>query len=73
MDIDNILKPIQDALIGLIYDDDSVITDSLLRKTPLTNPVNASGMSLVLAQGYSLGKPFVYVRIDDAPDHAELL
>ncbi|HEX9822196.1 MAG TPA: RusA family crossover junction endodeoxyribonuclease [Methylomirabilota bacterium] len=27
LDADNILEPIQDALIGIVLDDDSVITD----------------------------------------------
>jgi hypothetical protein len=34
IDGDNMLKPIQDALIGLIYSDDKFITDSETRKTP---------------------------------------
>src|SRR5215475_12514528 len=33
LDTDNLVKPIQDALIGLIYDDDRQITDTQLRKT----------------------------------------
>jgi crossover junction endodeoxyribonuclease RusA len=27
VDVDNIVKPIQDALVGLVYDDDVLITD----------------------------------------------
>jgi crossover junction endodeoxyribonuclease RusA len=32
LDIDNILKPIQDALIGVLLEDDSVITDVEIRR-----------------------------------------
>lgn len=32
MDVDNIVKPIQDAIIGLAYIDDNQITDVLVRK-----------------------------------------
>lgn len=27
LDIDNIIKPIQDALVGIVYEDDALITD----------------------------------------------
>jgi Holliday junction resolvase RusA-like endonuclease len=32
MDVDNIVKPIQDAIIGLAYVDDDQVTDILVRK-----------------------------------------
>ena len=35
IDNDNMVKPIQDALIGLIYPDDRWITDTIVRKTSI--------------------------------------
>lgn len=35
MDNDNMVKPIQDALNGLVYEDDHQITDTQVRKTDI--------------------------------------
>ena len=37
VDIDNIVKPIQDALNGLVYIDDDQITDLIVRKRNLSD------------------------------------
>jgi Holliday junction resolvase RusA-like endonuclease len=37
MDVDNIPKPISDALNGLVYIDDEQVTDSIIRKRNLNN------------------------------------
>lgn len=73
LDNDNLLKPIQDALNGLVYEDDRQITDTVVRKTDLNGSFRVRGMSLVLAQGFSRGNEFLYVRIELAPGHEELL
>ncbi len=73
MDNDNLLKPIQDALIGVIYKDDRQITDSVVRKTALGGAFFVRGMSIILAQSFARGREFVYLRIETAPDHRELL
>jgi len=72
LDLDNTIKPIQDALNGLVYDDDRQITDAQLRKTNLDGSFRVRGMSAVLAQAFVGGVEFVHVRIEDAPDHAVL-
>jgi crossover junction endodeoxyribonuclease RusA len=73
MDNDNLLKPIQDALNGLVYEDDRLITDTVVRKTDLNGSFRVRGMSLLLAQGFSRGHEFLYVRIEVAPGHEELI
>ncbi|MEM7126190.1 MAG: RusA family crossover junction endodeoxyribonuclease [Chloroflexota bacterium] len=73
IDNDNMVKPIQDALNGLIYVDDSQITDTYIRKTDLNGRFHVRGMSPVLAQGFCQGEEFIYVRIELAPDHEELI
>lgn len=73
MDNDNMVKPIQDALKEMIYVDDRQITDTQVRKTNLDGEFRVKGMSRVLAEGFCLGQEFIYIRVESAPDHAELL
>lgn len=73
IDNDNLVKPIQDALNGLIYEDDRQITDTIVRKTDLNGSFRVRGMSLVLAEGFCRGNEFLYVRIELAPGHEELI
>lgn len=73
IDNDNLVKPIQDALNGLVYEDDRQITDTYIRKTDLNGSFRVRGMSPVLAEGFCRGNEFLYVRIDLAPDHEELI
>lgn len=72
-DNDNIIKPIQDELNSLVYGDDRQICDTLLRKTDLNGSFRVRGQSSVLFDGFQLNSEFVYIRIEAAPDHAELL
>lgn len=73
MDNDNMVKPIQDALSGLTYVDDRQITDTRVRKTRLDGTFRIRRMSPVIAPGFVRGVAFLYVRIQEAPDHTELL
>ena len=72
IDNNNLVKPIQDALNGLVYVDDRQITDTVVRKTDLNGSFRVRGMSPVLAEGFCGGDEFLYVRIEPAPDHEEL-
>lgn len=67
LDVDNILKPIQDALIGVILEDDSVVTDVELRRRWRGTTFTLKAVSPVLAAGLELGREFVYVSLTDAP------
>ncbi|MGH7335763.1 MAG: RusA family crossover junction endodeoxyribonuclease [Candidatus Rokuibacteriota bacterium] len=67
LDADNILKPIQDALIGVLLEDDSVITDVEIRRRWLRTTFTLKPLSPVLAAGLALGREFVYVALSDAP------
>lgn len=73
MDNDNMIKPIQDALNGLIYVDDRQITDIVVRKTNLNSDFRIRNLSPVLAESLSRGSEFLYIRVEEAPDHRELL
>lgn len=73
MDNDNLVKPIQDALIGLVYADDRQITDTRVRKTDRRGPFIVENLSAILADAFVRNREFIYVRVEDAPDHRELL
>jgi crossover junction endodeoxyribonuclease RusA len=67
LDVDNILKPIQDALVGVVLKDDSVVTDVEIRRRWRGTTFTINSVSPVLAAGLALGKEFVYVMLSDAP------
>lgn len=72
IDNDNMVKPIQDALNGLIYDDDRQITDTYVRKTDINGSFRVRGMSPILAEGFVKGTEFIHIRIEAAPNHEEI-
>jgi crossover junction endodeoxyribonuclease RusA len=72
LDDDNMVKPIRDALNGIVYVDDRQITYSETIQMSIDAPVRARHSSLVLLAGYNIGAPFVYVRIDIAPENLQL-
>jgi crossover junction endodeoxyribonuclease RusA len=69
IDNDNMLKPIQDALIGLVYDDDRRITDTVVRKTSIDLAFVVRGYSLRLLRALARGDEFLHVVIDTATGH----
>ena len=73
MDNDNMLKPIQDALIGIVYRDDRQITDSVVRRTARAGAFRVLNMPSVVADALAWQAEFVYLRIESAPDHREFV
>lgn len=71
-DNDNIVKPIRDALNGLIYVDDYQITDFISRRRNLNGSFRIKGISPALAEGFSQGKEFLHIKVESAPDHRDL-
>jgi crossover junction endodeoxyribonuclease RusA len=71
-DSDNIVKPIRDALNGVIYVDDYQITDFISRRRNLNGSFRIRGISPALAQGFSSGQEFLHIRIEAAPDPKDL-
>jgi len=65
-DIDNIIKPIQDALIGLVYEDDSLIADVDSHRRFLSEPLDLTKLPVLLAEGVSRGEECVYVRVNQS-------
>lgn len=67
LDTDNILKPIQDALVGVLLEDDSIITDVEIRRRWRGTTFTLNEVSPTLAAGLALGREFVYVAVSEAP------
>jgi crossover junction endodeoxyribonuclease RusA len=66
VDTDNIIKPIQDALIGLIYDDDLLITDVDAHRRALSGTFDLTLCPILLVQGITSGIECVYVRVAES-------
>jgi crossover junction endodeoxyribonuclease RusA len=73
LDVDNIIKPIQDALVGLAFPDDSLVTDVISRRRQLRGTFDLSRVSPVLIEGFAYGDEFVYVHVSDAPPQEQLI
>jgi crossover junction endodeoxyribonuclease RusA len=73
LDNDNFIKPIQDALIGLVYLDDSQVTDNFIRRTDIRGAFYIPDETALVARAIRQGDEFVYVRVENAPDHRRLL
>jgi Holliday junction resolvase RusA-like endonuclease len=73
LDNDNMVKPIQDSLNGVVFVDDRQITHTNVRKQNLNGRFVIRNMSPVLAAAFCHGEEFLYIRVDDAPDDGRLL
>jgi crossover junction endodeoxyribonuclease RusA len=73
IDVDNIIKPIQDSIIGLAYFDDDQVTDVFVRKRNLSGNFKVENMTPTLAEGFSRENEFLYIVVIDAPDQEVLI
>ncbi|QVI74225.1 RusA family crossover junction endodeoxyribonuclease [Pseudomonas syringae] len=67
-DIDNIIKPIQDALVGLVFEDDFLVSDVDSHRRSLQEPIDVTNLPPLLQSGVIAGNECVYVRVSDAQD-----
>ena len=70
-DVDNIPKPILDALNGLVYIDDDQITDIICRKRSLQSGLRVENPAIV--EALATGEEFLYILVEAAPDQEELM
>ena len=68
MDVDNLPKPIVDALQGLVYLDDEQVTDVLSRKRDLGAELRVLNPSPNLAEAFDRGGEFLHVVVSPAPN-----
>lgn len=62
LDIDNIVKPILDAIVGLVYVDDAQVTDITIRKRNFAD-FKLSNATSLLAESIKSEKEFLYVVV----------
>lgn len=73
LDVDNMVKPILDALNDVIYVDDAQVTDCIAAKRNIDGAFRVRGVSPVLAAGFCWGEEFLHVKVENAPNHEEVL
>ena len=71
-DVDNMLKPIQDALCGVVYVDDSQLTDTHGHLRDINDQYRVKGMTPAQAAGFVADTAFVHIRIELPPPAGEL-
>jgi len=62
-DVDNIIKPIQDALKGLVYIDDHQVADTRGRRRDINGAFRVRGLASEVAVALALGREFLHVLI----------
>lgn len=65
-DVDNIIKPIQDALSGVVFVDDAQVVETQGRKKSINGSYKIRGVSSVLLEAFADGDEFVHVRVTEA-------
>ena len=66
LDVDNIPKPILDALKGLVYSDDSQVSDLLCRKRDLNGDLRIPNPSTVLLETHRDSRQFLHITVANA-------
>jgi crossover junction endodeoxyribonuclease RusA len=73
VDTDNIIKPIQDALVGLVFEDDILVTDVRSHRRIRTGIFDFARLPAHLIHALDLGEECVYVRVSNAPALEDIL
>ena len=66
-DVDNIVKPMLDALKGVVYEDDAQVIEAKSRKRSIDGSWRIRGVSSVLLQAFATGDDFVHVKVIEGP------
>lgn len=69
LDVDNMIKPILDALTGIVFEDDRQVMQVLARKTELVTGRQVLNASPDVVAAIERDADFVYVSVESAPDH----
>lgn len=72
LDVDNVAKPILDALNGIGYDDDGQVVELISRKTPLAPTLSVRDAPDELLDRIQTGESFVFVDVRGPVRHGEL-
>lgn len=71
-DVDNIIKPIQDAMIGVVFVDDRQAIETRCRKRSLDGTFKIKGASAVLLNAFADGESFLHIRVSEPADGGDL-
>lgn len=71
-DLDNIIKPIVDAMKILVYVDDRQVTDLTVKRRKFKEFADRTGISPSIAEALAAGQEFIYVKIDQPSNPMEL-
>lgn len=71
-DVDNIIKPIQDALNGLVFVDDCQVVDTRSRKKSLDGAYRIRGASPALLMAFADGDDFLHIKVIEAIEEQDL-
>jgi crossover junction endodeoxyribonuclease RusA len=72
-DTDNIVKPIQDALVGLVFSDDGLIADVESHRRPLHGTFDLTQLPQLVLKGIASGQECVYVQVSNSRPLEEYL
>ena len=72
LDNDNWIKPVQDALLDLVYADDNQITDTHIYKRNIIETAKYDPISDMFTAEVIKVVNFIYVRVQDAPNKIEV-
>ena len=67
LDVDNIPKPILDALTGLVYAADRQVADLVCRRKSLGPNLRIRNASPLFYESFRAGGQFLHVMVDNAP------
>ncbi|MEL6938187.1 MAG: RusA family crossover junction endodeoxyribonuclease [Cyanobacteria bacterium J06598_1] len=67
-DINNIIKPIQDALNSLVYADDGLVWDVAGHMRLLSDPIDIVGLPAQLAEAVAEGTECVYISVTESAE-----
>jgi crossover junction endodeoxyribonuclease RusA len=73
IDVDNIIKPIQDAMNAVVYRDDVLVTDTDSHRRYLQTAIDLTDCPPALIEMLVAGDEGVYVRVRNARELAEYL
>jgi hypothetical protein len=68
VDVDNMSKPIHDAMSGIVYADDRLVRQAEIVHLHIATPMMFAGVSRILVGAVQAGLDFVYVRVGDPID-----
>ena len=71
-DVDNIIKPIQDSLNGIVYIDDSQVVEARSRRKDINGSYKIRSVSPKILEGFSRGNDFIHVKVQKHINNQDL-